>query len=127
MLQNTAKIFGVTLLLIGILGFMPALTPEGKLLGIFEVDTLHNLIHFSSGVVALLTGFASEIAARRYFQIFGIIYGIVTVLGLFYGNNELLGIMAHNIADIVLHLFITISALTLGFGTEVENRKVTHS
>lgn len=111
-----AKAFGVVFVTLGILGFVPALTPDGKLLGIFEVGTVHNIIHLASGLVALATGFSSEYASRKYFQVFGVVYGLVTVLGIFYGNNDILGIVEHNVADIFLHAAITAATLYLGFG-----------
>lgn len=116
-LRTAAKIFGYVFVLIGILGFVPALTPDDKLLGIFEVNTVHNLIHLASGIVALAAGYSSYGSSKKYFQIFGIVYGLVTLLGIFYGNDDILGIIAHNTADIVLHAVITIAALTLGFGS----------
>ena len=117
MLQTAAKLFGAVFILIGVLGFIPAFTPDNHLLGIFHVDALHNIVHLASGAVALVTGFTSARAARAYFQIFGIVYGLVALLGLFTGDGELLGIMAHNWADFVLHVVIASAALYLGFGT----------
>lgn len=116
MLQTAAKVFGVVFITLGILGFVPALTPGGNLLGIFEVGTIHNIIHLASGIVALATGLSSPYAARKYFQGFGIVYGLVTILGVVYGNNDILGIIDHNVADIFLHLAITAASLYLGFG-----------
>lgn len=115
MIRTAAKIFGAVFILIGILGFIPAFTPENRLLGIFEVNALHNVIHLASGVVALLAAFGNARSARLYFQVFGIVYGLVAVLGFFYGDQPLLGIVAHNMADTWLHVVITISALYLGF------------
>jgi hypothetical protein len=117
MLSTISKVFGVALLAAGVLGFIPAFTPNGRLLGLFEVNGLHNLIHLSSGVVALWTGFSSEAASRKYFQIFGVLYALITVLGVFYGDRAILGLVAHNTADIFLHIVIAGSALVLGFGS----------
>lgn len=116
MLRIAAKIFSVGLLAAGLLGFVPAFTPDGNLLGLFHVNVVHNLIHLSSGMVALFCGLTSENASRRYFQIFGVVYGLITVLGIFYGDRDILGIVAHNTADIFLHIVIAGSALILGFG-----------
>ncbi len=118
MVQTAAKGFGVVFLLVGILGFIPAATPDGHLLGIFHVNGAHNIIHLASGVAALVAGAMSAQAARLYFQVFGVVYGLVTVLGLFYGDKDLLGFIAHNKADIALHFVITAAALYLGFMTK---------
>ena len=116
MLTTVAKVFGVIFLAIGALGFVPAATPDDHLLGIFHVDPLHNVIHLASGVAALAMAMASEASARRYFQVFGVVYGLVTVLGFIYGEEDILGLVANNMADNLLHVVIAGSALALGFG-----------
>lgn len=117
MLSSAAKAFGAVFLVLGVLGFVPGFTPDGHLLGIFDVDTFHNIIHLSSGVVALFAGFKSEAASRLYFQAFGIVYGLVAILGFVYMDREILGLVANNMADNLLHVAIAGSALTLGFGS----------
>jgi len=49
-----------------------------------------------------------------------VIYGLVAVLGFFYGDAPLLGIVANNAADSVLHVVIAVVALYLGFGMKSE-------
>lgn len=122
MLKKAAIAFGVVFLAIGALGFVPALAPVGAdghamLLGIFMVGGLHNVIHLASGAAALAGGLASEAYARLYFQVFGVVYALVTVLG-FVGNGSVLGILPVNMADNFLHLAIAAVALTLGFAVK---------
>lgn len=116
MLRTAAIIFGAVFLAIGILGFIPGLTPDNQLFGVFDVNTAHNIVHLATGVVALACGLTSWRASRLYFQVFGIVYGLVTVLGLFVGKGEILGFIANNGGDVVLHLIIAVVALYLGFG-----------
>lgn len=116
MVRTAAKVLGAVLVLVGILGFIPALTPDGHLLGIFHVNALHNVIHLASGALALFAGFSSYGASKTYFQVFGVVYGLVTLLGFVYGNDPILGLVANNTADILLHLAITAASLFLGFG-----------
>jgi hypothetical protein len=116
MLRNAAKVFGVVLLLIGVLGFVPGLTDDNHLLGIFHVDFLHNLVHLATGAAALMAARTSEAASRKYFQVFGVVYGLVTLLGFMSGDKDVLGVMANNMADNLLHLGITVLSLVLGFG-----------
>lgn len=125
MVRNAAKVFGVVLLLIGIMGFIPALTPDDHLLGIFHVNAIHNVIHLASGAVALWAGMRSYRASRMYFQVFGLVYAVVTLLGVAYGDDEILGFLANNTADVVLHVIISVTALTLGFGTPAADEKTT--
>jgi len=115
MLSTISKIFGSVLLVLGIAGFIPAWAPEGELLGIFHVDTLHNLIHLGSAAAALAAGFISQEASQMYFRVFGFIYALVAILGLIYMENDILGILANDLADTLLHVLIAGTALVLGF------------
>lgn len=115
MLKTIAIIFGIVMLIVGVLGFVPQALTDGKLFGIFAVDTIHNLIHVATGVVALLCGLNSECASRLFFQVFGVVYGLVTLAGFYFQDRPLFGVMAHNMADVWLHLVITVFALYLGF------------
>ena len=117
MIKTAALLFGIVFLLIGILGFVPAVTPDnGMLLGVFHVNTAHNIIHLASGVVFLLCGMAGAGPSRTFFQIFGIIYAVVAVLGFYYGDNALLGLISNNTADTWLHVVLAVVMLFLGFG-----------
>lgn len=123
MLKTAAIIFGIFFVVSGIAGFVPALAPNGMLFGLFMVDTVHNFVHLASGAAALICGFISSDAARKYFQIFGVVYGLVALLGFYYGNSPLLGMMAHNKTDIGLHIVIAAAALYLGFGAARDARR----
>lgn len=122
MLATISKVFGTILLAVGILGFIPAATPDNHLLGIFHVDPLHNLIHLVSGVLAIFAGFKSARASRRYFQVFGVIYGLVAILGFISMDKDILGLVANNMADNWLHVGITVFSLGLGFGYPADDR-----
>ncbi len=119
MIKKAALAFSAAFILIGILGFVPALAPAGEdgmpmLLGLFMVDGLHNVIHLTSGIVALAAGLTSEKFSRLYFQIFGVVYALVAIIGLIQGDT-VLGILHVNLADNLLHVVIAASALILGF------------
>lgn len=114
-LKNTAVVFGIVFLLVGILGFIPAVAPNEMLLGIFHVNAAHNVVHLLSGAVALACGFASVAASRIYFRIFGVVYGLVAVLGFIQGEGHLLGMISNNMPDVWLHVGIAAAALILGF------------
>ena len=120
MLRKASLVFGIVFVALGVLGFVPAFTPDEHLFGIFHVDAVHNVIHLASGVVALSCA-GSTFAAKKYFQVFGIIYGLVALGGfmpfLQFGEDmKLLGLTHMNMADNVLHIAIAASALYLGFG-----------
>lgn len=117
MLKKASLAFGVVFVLIGLLGFVPAFVTSseggtGLLLGIFEVNALHNVIHLASGLVALAA--STQVAwSRLYFQVFGVVYALVTVLGLI--SSPILGLLPVNLADNLLHIVIAGVALYLGF------------
>jgi hypothetical protein len=128
MVKTLANIFGVVFLLVGILGFVPGITENGHLLAIFHVNTAHNIVHILSGIAALVAAGISLAAARNYFRIFGVVYGLVAVLGFFSGDQPVLGILANNSADNWLHVGIALTALVLGFAPssmELERKQPT--
>jgi hypothetical protein len=112
-------IFGATLLLVGIIGFFvdagfdTGSSIDGdKLLGIFEVSGIHNLVHIASG--ALLLAASPKRASARLVAIgFGVVYLLVTIIGFIQGDN-VIGLIPVNSADNFLHL--AISALGIGAG-----------
>jgi hypothetical protein len=122
MVKTAAILFGIVFLVVGILGFVPACTTDMNgmpmLLGIFHVNTAHNIVHLASGAVFLLCGMASAGASRCFFKIFGVVYALVAVLGFYYGDQALLGIISSNRADTWLHVGLAVVMLFLGFGTK---------
>ena len=119
MIKTAAIIFGLVFLLVGILGFVPAATTNvdgmPMLLGIFHVNAAHNFVHLASGVVFLLCGIAGTGPARTFFRIFGAIYALVAVLGFMNPAGPLLGVISNNMADVYLHVVLSLAMLFLGF------------
>ncbi|WIG58239.1 MAG: hypothetical protein OJF49_000984 [Ktedonobacterales bacterium] len=110
-----AQLLGIVLTLVGLLGFVGALAPDSRLLGIFAIDPFHNVIHLLSGIVGLLAGFAAGSRyARLYAGVFGVVYGLVTVVGFIQGTT-VLGLISVNLADNVLHLLIAVASLGVFF------------
>ena len=117
MVKSAAVLFGIVFILIGILGFVPGVTNNEMLLGIFHVNAAHNVVHLLSGAVALFAGMTSVGASRMYFRIFGVVYGLVAILGLMNMGQHtmLLGLISNNDADTFLHIAIAAVSLLLGF------------
>lgn len=126
MLKPAAIIFGIFFIVAGIGGFFPALAPHNMLFGIFMVGPVHNTIHLASGLAAFLCAFAGAAAARKYFQIFGVVYLLVALIGFYYGDAHLMGMVEHNKADIWLHLAIAAVALFLGFSGKSDDARTSH-
>lgn len=114
MVQTLAKVLGWVFVVVGVLGFVPVVTSNGSLLGLFDVDATHNVVHLLSGIVALLMA-RSEGNARLYMKIFGVVYALVTIVGFVQGDT-VLNLFVVNGADNVLHLVIAAVALYAGFG-----------
>jgi hypothetical protein len=113
--QLYAFVLGAVLLLVGIVGlfvntsFDTGSTPPGDDLIVFKVNGWHDLVHIASGAVGL--ALARTPAGARMFALgFGIVYGIVTIWGFIAGSN-VLGLLAINGADNVLHLAIAVAGL----------------
>lgn len=122
MVTKLANIFGIVLLLVGILGFIPGITTDdGLLLGIFQTDGLHNIVHLVTGAIGIWAAKNGVKAAKMYFQVFGVIYAIITILGFFSGNEPVLGLISNNTADTILHLVIAVVALYLGFASKEDS------
>lgn len=121
MLKKAALVWGVVFVLVGIAGFIPGITSTDDmdmkvLLGLFMVNGVHNIVHLLTGLASLASS-KSEKTARLYFQIFGVVYALVTVLGFIVGSGHyVLGLIPVNTADNFLHLAITLVTLYLGFG-----------
>lgn len=115
-LKTWGWIFGAVFVVIGLLGFVPgAVTPDGSLLGIFSVDTVHNIVHLLTGVLAIAAIWGAGGYARLYFKVFGVVYALVTVVGFIQGDT-VLSLMTVNTADNLLHLIVALAALWVGFG-----------
>ena len=121
MVKSAAILFGIVFLVVGVLGFVPAVTPPmadgsgGMLLNMFHVNTAHNIVHLASGAVFLLCGMAGAGASRAFFKIFGLVYALVAVLGFMKGDGLILELIANNMPDVWLHVVLAVSMLFLGF------------
>jgi uncharacterized protein DUF4383 len=122
MAKTFGMLFRIIFLAVGILGFVPGITTTGAdgmpmLLGIFMVNTAHSVVHIASGIVFLLASMSGAGAARLWFQLFGVIYAIVAILGFMTPNGMLLGLISNNPADTWLHVVLAVAMLAIGFGT----------
>ena len=114
MIRIITLLFGIAFIFAGVAGFMPSFMQDNLLLGYFEVDAIHNMVHLIAGILAIMS-LTSYVYARLYLQIFGVIYGILAIIGFVY-SGDLGFMMLHvNTADNFLHLAIAVVALYFGF------------
>jgi hypothetical protein len=114
-IQRVAQIFGVVFLLVGILGLAttPLTMVGGRLLGLFPVNVLHNVIHLLFGVWGLMAGRSLD-GAVTYCKVTGVIYLVLTALGFLTPTTfGLVPIGGHNIW---LHGVIGVLLTFVGFG-----------
>ncbi len=118
-----ATIFGAVYILVGLLGFAVTggvgfiATEGGLLLGIFEVNPLHNIAHLLIGAALLIAGLASARAAKTVNIIVGATYLLLGIVGFFLVGTAL-NILALNTFDHFLHLASAIVLLGVGLAAE---------
>ena len=119
MVQRAAQIFGIVFLLVGIAGFFvtgmsmeadPAEAP--RLLGLFPVNVLHNVVHLLFGVWGLAASRTFE-GSRTYGRIGGIAYLLLAALGLVV--PDMFGLVPIGDHDVWLHAVLGIALAVVGF------------
>ena len=98
-LRKLAKIAGYFFVIIGILGYIPGITEQNLLFGVFHVNSMHNLMHLVTGAVAIGMVHRVPASLKIFFQIAGIAYLAIALIGFYYIERPLLGIIANNLAD----------------------------
>jgi hypothetical protein len=129
--QRFALFIGLTYLLIGLMGFIPALVSQpatlptyvseigvssgyGYLLGLFPVNTPHNIIHLVTGVLGIVTSIALD-SARLFSGQLGIYYTTLAILGLVPVANTFFGLFPLYGVDVILHGVTGLLGIYFGF------------
>ena len=117
--QRAAQIFGIVFILVAILGFVASggsmeADPEHapRLLGLFPVNVLHNVVHLLFGVWGLVASRTFE-GSRTYGRAGGIAYLGLAVLGLI--SPSMFGLVPIGDHDIWLHVILGIALAAIGF------------
>ena len=125
-IETFARIYGIVFLVVGIVGFIPGLTPphdhpglmieagSGMELGLFPVNALHNIVHILFGIWGLLVA-RSFSSARTYARAVAIAYGLLTILGLIPATNTTFGLVPIYGHDVWLHALLAAIAAYFGF------------
>ena len=125
LLRTAAAVVGAVFLLVGVLGFVPGITSsysdltfaghnsQAKLLGVFQVSILHNLVHVLFGVAGLALS-RSRDTARSFLVGGGVIYLVLWLYGLVVGQNSSANFVPVNTADDWLHFVLGAGMIALG-------------
>ena len=117
---------GLSLLLAGIFGFISDSSfdtgdgVQGDLFLGFEVNAIHNLIHLASGLV-LLAASPKRASAHAVALGFGLVYGLVAIIGLVDGS-DVLGLIPINSADNLLHIALAALGILTGLISRDDDR-----
>lgn len=124
-IRTIATVVGATFLLVGILGFIPGITThygsmnwaghmsDAKLLGIFQVSVLHNIVHLLYGVVGLAAARSAR-STVAYLIVGGIIYLVLWIYGMSSDKMSNANFVPLNTADDWLHFVLGIGMVALG-------------
>ena len=117
--------FGVVYMLIGVMGFIPGVTvptdhPEhGLLLGIFAVNTLHNLVHLMIGAALVIAGLSNHELTSKINWLVTAVFALLVPASLIAPVLEAVPI---NIPDTLLHagsaLLTAMIAMAAARGTQ---------
>jgi hypothetical protein len=123
--RTAARAVGIVFLAVGVLGFIPGITSnfgdmtfaghmsDAKLLGLFQVSVLHNIVHLLFGVAGLaLSNIASR--AKLYLIVGGVIYLVLWIYGLVIGMDSSANFVPVNTADNWLHFVLGVGMIGLG-------------
>ena len=130
--EKIAGIFGATYLAIGLLGFVAtggvgfADTQGNDLLGIFEINPLHNLVHLGFGAVGLLLVGTHE-TARWYLVGGGLLYLGVWLYGLAVDETSDANFLPVNDADNWLHFVLGAGMVLLGLWAWSPTRRMSRT
>ena len=125
LLQTVAAAVAATFVLVGILGFVPGITSdfgdlgfaghesEAKLLGLFQVSVLHNVVHLLFGLVGLAMARSAR-GARTFLIGGGAVYLVLWLYGLFIDHESALNFVPVNDADNWLHLALGLGMIAFG-------------
>jgi hypothetical protein len=123
--RTAALVVGVAFLLVGVLGFIPGITTHyddmtfaghmsgAKLLGIFMVSVLHNIVHLLFGLAGVAMA-RTESTAVTYLVGGGMVYLVLWLYGLLVSEGSSANFVPLNNADDWLHLLLGVGMVGLG-------------
>jgi hypothetical protein len=124
--QQLVWLLGIVFILVGVLGFIPGITTHygdlsfaghdsrAKLLAVFQVSILLNIVHLVFGAVGLVLAKTAD-GARTYLIGGGLVYLALWIYGLVIDKDGGANFLPLNTADDWLHLGLGVIMVGLGF------------
>jgi len=126
--RSFVLVVGAAFIMAGIAGFLPFLTPHppsdaphlmvstsyGLLLGLFPINVIHNLFHFSMGVAGVVA-FRSYSSSLQFSRFLGVTLAVLTAMGMIPALRTGFGLMPLYGHDIWLHGIESAIGIYLGF------------
>ncbi len=123
--QKAAMLFGIIFLVVGILGFIPGITSDygrldvfddvgAKLIGIFGVNILENIVHLLYGVAGVAAA-RSWSLSKNYFLAGGAVYLLLWLYGLVIDEQSGANFFGLNMAAHWLHFILGLAMVATGF------------
>jgi Domain of unknown function (DUF4383) len=124
-LRELARLISLAFVVVGIAGFIPGITTHygdlrfagdnsgAKLLGVFQVSVLHNIVHLLYGV----TGFAlarTRGGARAFLVVGGLVYLVLALYGAVTPQDSAWNFVPLDRDDDLLHLGLGLGMFGLG-------------
>lgn len=128
-----AMAVGAVFLLVGVLGFVPGITSsfgdmafaghesDARLLGIFQVSVLHNIVHLLFGVAGLVMG-RTWAGARTFLVGGGAVYLVLWLYGLVIDKESAANFVPLNAADDWLHFALGAAMVGVGLALGRDRR-----
>ena len=123
--RRAAAAVGAVFLLVGVAGFIPGVTTNydqlsfaghmssAKLLGIFQVSVVHNVVHLLFGIAGLALSRTAR-GATSYLVWGGVIYLVLGIYGMSIHARSGSNFVPVNDADNWLHLALALAMMGLG-------------
>ncbi len=112
---NYARIIGIVVLLVGVVGLL--LGDAQRLLGLFNIELIEDIIHLVTGGLMAYVGFAQRDnrLARTVVGALGIVYLLVGIIGFI--SPTLFGLLNldYTLADNLLHLGLGVLGIIIGY------------
>jgi len=126
-----AMLTGILYLAVGLMGFLPGFVSPadvvpvvanrigvdagyGYLMGIFPINSLHNVVHLLVGIGGIAAAIALD-SSRSYARFLAVFYGLLAVMGLIPYANTTFGLIPIFGNDVWLHAGTAAIATYFGF------------